>query len=88
MPYTAKDYDRALIAPEQVFESPMAVVTTASMTLEQKLKVLKHWEANANDLQVASEENMTGPGVSGLAEVKKAIIKLGELENVDKRSVT
>jgi len=86
MTYTAKDYDRALTAPDQVFDSPMDIVTTQSMTCEQKLKILKNWEANARDLQVASEENMTGPGISRLAEVKKAIIKLCELENVTERS--
>lgn len=84
--YTAKDYDRALIAPEQVFTSPMDIVSTESMTAEQKLKVLEHWEANARDLQVAIEESMTGPGVSRLAEVKKAIIKLRELENLNEPS--
>ncbi len=86
MTYTAKDYDRALIAPEQVFPSPMDVVTTESMTPEQKLKVLKHWEANARDLQVASEESMSGPGISRLGEVKKAILKLCEVEKLDERS--
>ncbi len=88
MTYTAKDYDRALIAPEQVFDSPMDIVTTESMTPEQKLKILEHWEANAKDLQVASEENMTGPENSRLGEVKKAMIKLRELEKLDERSVS
>lgn len=87
MTYTAKDYDRALIAPEQVFGSPMDIVTTESMTPEQKLTILKRWEANAKDLQVASEENMTGPGITRLGEVKEAILKLCELENVRERSV-
>ena len=84
--YTAKDYDRALIAPEQVFPTPMAVVMTESMTPEQKLKVLKHWEANARDLQVASEENMTGGEPSRLSEVRSAIIKLCEQEKLEERS--
>ena len=87
MTYTAKDYDRALIAPEQVFASPMDIVHTESMTVEQKLKVLEHWEANAKDLQVASEENMTGPGITRLGEVKEAILKLRELENLSERNV-
>jgi hypothetical protein len=86
--YSAKDYDRALIAPEEVFEAPMDVVTTESMTPEQKLKVLKHWEANAYDLQVATEENMNGPGRPRLAEVRKAITTLCDMENLDERSVS
>ncbi len=86
--YTAKDYDRALIAPEQVFPTPMDVVVTESMTAEQKLKVLKHWEANARDLQVASEENMTGKQPSRLGEVRSAIIKLCEQEKIEERTVS
>jgi hypothetical protein len=83
MVYTAKDYDRALIAPEEVFESPTDVVNTESMTPEQKLKVLQHWEANARDLQVATEESMTGPGRSHLGEVRRAINKLCETADID-----
>ena len=85
--YTAKDFDRALIAPEQVFSTPMDVVLTDSMTADQKLKVLKHWEINARDLQVASEEAMTGPQPSRLAEVRAAILKLCEQEKMDERSL-
>jgi hypothetical protein len=84
--YTAKDYDRALIAPEDVFESPMGVVSTESMTPEQKLKILKHWEANARDIQVATEENMTGPGRSRLGEVRRAVNRLCETEAIDESS--
>lgn len=85
--YTAKDYDRALIAPEQVFKAPMDIVTTEAMTPAQKLKILKHWEANALDLQVATEESMTGPGNSRLGEIRKAINMLCEIEELDERSV-
>jgi len=82
MTYTAKDYDRALIAPEQIFASPMDVVATESMTAEQKLEVLRRWEANAKDLQVASEENMTGPAeITRLGEVKQAMLRLQEMES-------
>ena len=86
--YTAKDYDRALIAPEQVFESPMDIVNTDSMTPEQKLTVLKHWEANAHDLQVANDESMTGPGNTRLDEVRRAIDELTQAEDIDERSVS
>lgn len=84
--YTAKDYDRALISPEQVFEAPMDVVTTSSMTPEQKLRVLKSWEANARDLQVATDENMTGVGRPRLGEVRTAILQLCEQEHLDENT--
>ena len=84
--YTAKDYDRALLAPDEVFQSPMDVVATQSMTSEQKLKVLQHWEANARDLQVATEESMTGPGAPRLGEIRRAINTLCETEEIDESS--
>ena len=40
--------------PQKIFDLPMEVVETESMTTEQKLKVLKRWEADAHDLEVAS----------------------------------
>ena len=86
--YSAKDYDRALIAPEEVFKLPMDIVTTESLTPEQKLTILKHWEANAHDLEVATEESMTGPKRSLLGEVRKAIDMLCENENLDEDSVS
>ena len=66
----------------------MEVVGTESMTPEQKLTILKHWEANARDRQVATEENMTGPGRSHLGEVRRAIVALCESEALDEKSVT
>ncbi|MDO9461414.1 MAG: hypothetical protein Q7N95_15065 [Alphaproteobacteria bacterium] len=84
---TSKDYDRALIAPEEVYDDPMGVVTDKRLTPEQKMEILTHWEANAEDLLTASEEGMTGPGQSGLSEVKKAIIKLCEIEKIDRKTV-
>ena len=38
--FTAKDYDQALLTPQKIFDLPMEVVETESMTTEQKLKVL------------------------------------------------
>ena len=85
--YTAKDYDRALISPDEIFGSPMDVVKTELLTREQKLTILKHWEADARDLQVATEENMTGPGNSRLGEVRRAVDRLVEMESLDEKSV-
>ena len=81
--YTAKDYDKALLAPAQVFELPMEVVNTESLTVKQKLKVLKRWEADAHDLQVASDESMTGGEHSRFDEVRKAIHALCDREDID-----
>lgn len=89
--YSAKDYDQALLTPESVFTNPMEVVETDSMTPEQKLAVLKRWEANATDLEVAATESMTGDmvtdGSSNLREVGKAILALTDRETVDQNNM-
>ena len=83
--FTAKDYDQALLTPQKIFELPMEVVETESLTTEQKLKVLKRWEADATDLEVASNENMTGGESSRLGEVRKAIHDLCEREGINEK---
>jgi DNA-binding transcriptional MocR family regulator len=89
--YSAKDYDQALLTPESVFGDPMEVVDTDSMTPEQKLAVLKRWEANATHLEIAANESMTGEtvtdGTSQLREVGKAILALTNRESVDENNV-
>jgi hypothetical protein len=81
--YTAKDYDQALLTPERIFEDPMDVVVTRSLTAEQKMEVLKRWESGAQAMDVAAGENMTGGERSRLGEVRKAIDALCVRENID-----
>ena len=81
--FTAKDYDQALLTPQKIFDLPMEVVETESMTVKQKLKVLKRWEADAHDLEVAADENMSGGEQSRLGEVRTAIDELCERESID-----
>jgi hypothetical protein len=85
--YSAKDYDQALLTPESVFTDPMDVVETDSLTPEQKMTVLKRWEANARDLEVASSESMTGGERSRLADVGAAIVELMKTETVDENTM-
>jgi hypothetical protein len=84
--FTAKDYDEALINPGKIFELPMEVVNTESLTTRQKLKVLKRWEADANDMDVAASESMTGGEKSHLEDVRKAIHALADREDIDENS--
>jgi len=84
--FTAKDYDQALLTPQKIFDLPMEVVETDSLTAKQKLKVLKRWEADAYDLEVATDENMSGGESSRLGEVRRAIHELCERESIDEKS--
>ena len=85
--FTAKDYDQALLTPQKIFDLPMEVVETESLTAKQKLEVLKRWEADAHDLEVATDESMSGGERSRLGEVRRAIDKLCERESVDEKSL-
>ena len=85
--YSAKDYDQALLTPESIFNNPADVVETDSLTPEQKMTVLKRWEANARDLEVASSESMTGGARSKLDDVGAAIAVLMERHPVDENSI-
>ena len=85
--FTAKDYDQALLTPQKIFDLPMEVVETESLTVKQKLEVLKRWEADAHDLEVATDESMSGGERSRLGEVRRAIDELSKRENVDEKSL-
>jgi hypothetical protein len=85
--YTAKDYDRALLSPGSVFEQPMDVVATDSMTAKQKLEVLKRWELDARNLDEATAENMSGGEASPLGDVRAAIDLLCSTDAIDERAV-
>jgi hypothetical protein len=84
--YTAKDYDRALLSPSSVFELPLDVVVTDSLTPQQKLEVLKRWELDAQALETATAEAMAGGEPSRLAEVRNAIHVLCEREPVEEKA--
>ena len=85
--YTPKDYDRALLSPASVFEQPMDVVATDSMTARQKLEILKRWELDGRALDEATGENMGGGEASPLTEVRAAIDLLCSADAVDERAV-
>lgn len=68
--------DKSLINPADVYSEPNQVLQDASLTREQKMGVLKQWEYDARELEVAEEENMAGSTPSILREVLETILKL------------
>jgi hypothetical protein len=75
---TAKEYEKALVDPASIFESPAAVLSSTALTSDQKRAVLEHWEVDAVNLAVATEENMAGGEPSRLDEVRAALNALGD----------
>jgi DNA topoisomerase IB len=64
------------------FDRPRDILDSRDLSPEQKIKLLKEWELDLRELQVASEENMTGNTSSGttaelLRECRLALAKLG-----------
>ncbi len=69
---------QALIDPANVFSSPMAVVDDKTLPADLKVKILRRWEYDARELEVAEEEGFpTGPEEGLLDTVLAALHRLG-----------
>lgn len=70
------DHEKALLDPASVFERPADVFDEPSLTREQKIKILRRWEYDARDLEVAEEENMAGGPPDMLDEILDVLHRL------------
>jgi hypothetical protein len=70
------DYAEALKDPGSFFDTPGAVVKAAGLRREQKMEILKRWEADARLLMVASDESMSGGEQPQLQDVQEAMREL------------
>jgi hypothetical protein len=77
---TDKQYEEMLKDPKQHFTKPDDVLSAQSLNNQQKLGILKAWQMDATELQVATEENMGGGEPDQLDEVMAA---LGRLRSPD-----
>ncbi len=50
------DVSKAMLDPTMVFEDPMDVVANDELTRDQKIEILRRWEYDARQLEVAEEE--------------------------------
>jgi len=55
------DVKKALLDPGAVFSRPDEVIANADISREQKIEILRRWEYDIRQLQVADEESMTAP---------------------------
>ena len=55
------DVEKALLDPGLVFKTPGEVVANNELTRAQKIEILRRWEYDVRELQVADEEGMQGP---------------------------
>ena len=69
-------YERAMAGAANVFDEPQAVLDDPHLTQDEKEKILRQWEQDARQLQVAEEEAMGGGEESMLHRVLEALDKL------------
>ena len=75
------------------FDRPRDILDSADLSAEQKIKLLKEWEFDLRELQVASEENMASnasPGATAdlLQECRRALARLGAGDSAGARAPT
>lgn len=78
----------AMQDPASVFSRPEDVCNEESLTDSQKIDILRRWEYDARELEVAEDENMAGGPSSRLDEVLKALHRLGESPGTEHSSPT
>ena len=82
------DFEKALIDPSSVFKTPEEVLQEKDLSREQKIEILRRWEFDVRELQVAEEENMAGPQPVTLDVVLNALRALGATPESDRSAPT
>jgi len=75
------DYQQAKLNPTSVFNAPQDVLDNQDFTREQKIKILKCWEYDAHELQIAEEENMPAVDSDVGDMLQRVLAALRELES-------
>jgi uncharacterized membrane protein len=72
-----QEFEKALLDPQSVFETPQDVVHARGLSTASKIEILRRWEYNAAEEAVALEEGMPGQESGLLREILLAIGELG-----------
>ncbi|MBT8099429.1 MAG: hypothetical protein KJO82_06745 [Gammaproteobacteria bacterium] len=74
----------AMRDPAQVFSSPAEVLGEKGLSRLEKIDILRRWQYDAHEIQVADEEGFAGPGPGKLLdEVIESLHLLGTGPDVD-----
>jgi len=81
----AKPLSKMLGDVSRAFDRPRDILDRRDLSAEDKIKLLKEWELDLRQLQVASEENMAADASVGataelLQECRLALASLGAAE--------
>lgn len=82
---TREQIKQAMLDPSQVFSSPADVLAADGLEREDKIEILRRWEYDAHEIQVADEEGFEGPGAGQLLdEIVSALHSLGTGPDVER----
>jgi hypothetical protein len=84
------DINKALDDPGRLYQSPREVVERTDLTRAEKIAILKRWEYDVRELQVADEEGMAPerPQSTHLDEVLNALRLLDAPADVERSAPT
>ena len=78
------DIKRMMLDPTKVFSDPSEVVANLELTRDQKIEILRRWEYDAHELEVAEEEaGMTVLHPEMFDLIVKALHTLGAERDVE-----
>ncbi len=80
--------EKLLQNPADSFAQPKDVCNDSSLSLVDKIKILRRWEYDARELQVADEENMSGGPPDQLGDILAALSSLGHASTTRSGSPT
>ncbi len=78
----------ALLDPSIVFACPRDVVAALGVSDAQKIEILRRWEYDVREEEVAQEENMAGDLPVALSDVLDALNRLGSHPDDEHHSPT
>ena len=71
------DYQQAMADPARHFENPGKILDCKDLSKEEKINILRQWEFDEREREVAEEENMApGAAVDCLRDVLLALHQL------------
>jgi hypothetical protein len=82
------DVEKALVDPGFVFKTPQELLANNALSREQKVEILRRWEYDVRELQVAEAEGMEGPQPVTLDAVLRALRVLGAPADIERSAPT
>lgn len=79
---------QALLDPSSVFQEPKDVLLNNEISRDQKIQILKRWESEVREIQVAEEENMQGKEPVDLHAILSALHTLDAIVDVEHNAPT